>query len=244
MHILDALSEGLQISKKRSKQLIRQQHVVLNGEIVSAFNLAVDANWDELMVNGQQVDFQKHHYWVVNKPTGCVSAKKDSQWPTVLDCFPSSYGPSQLSIVGRLDRDACGLMLLTDNGQLHYLLENPKFVVSKTYRVKVNGWLREDAIQIFQEGVVFLDGYQCQPSQLRILHQRLDESIAEVTIIEGKRHQVKKMFLSVGVKVTYLERIALGPLTLHSDLSRGKFRPLTANEARGLHQILQKYQKR
>ncbi|MCZ0717553.1 pseudouridine synthase [Aerococcus kribbianus] len=200
MHILKALQVAVQCSHKQAKQWLRQGRVQVNGETISHFTMAVDGNWDQVTLDQEPLTIPSHHYWVLNKKPGYLSARRDPNYPSVLDLVEKHIDTSQLSIVGRLDRDACGIVLLTDNGQLHYVLENPYFSVAKTYRVIVNGPIAEEAVDYFNLGVRFLDGYQCQPAQLKIISTSQQESTAEVTIIEGKRHQVKKCSLVLGLR--------------------------------------------
>ena len=147
-----------------------------------------------------------------------------------MDLLPPDIQSDQLYAVGRLDRDTTGLLLLTDNGPLGFQLLHPQYHVDKSYQVEVNGPLTSDHIQKFKEGIVFLDGTTCKPSQLEILSANPTESRASITISEGKFHQVKKMFLSVGVKVTALKRVQFGDFTLDPELAEGHYRPLNPEE--------------
>lgn len=244
MHILDALIIGKNCSRRQAKQYIRNKQVVCNDQLITDFNLAVDANWDTIYVENKKIQYPAHTYWVLNKPSGYVSAKKDKHYQTVVDLIDSEDKHTDLGIVGRLDRDTTGVMLLTDNGQLHYIMEKPFFEIQKTYRVTVNGPLPVETISQFNEGIIFSDGYQCLPAKLKILASQPNESEAEVTIIEGKRHQVKKMFLAVGVKVTRLTRVQMGPITLNSTDKMGTYRSLTAAEQIEMARILKLYVKR
>ena len=167
---------------------------------------------------------------MLHKPNGVVTASKDKKLPTVMSLLPPDIQSDQLHAVGRLDRDTTGLLLLTDNGPLGFQLLHPQYHVDKTYQVKVNGLLTPDHIQQFQDGIVFLDGTICKPAKLEILSTSLTESHASITISEGKFHQVKKMFLSVGVKVTSLKRVQFGDFTLDSELAEGQYRPLNPEE--------------
>ena len=147
-----------------------------------------------------------------------------------MDLVPKNIQSGQLYAIGRLDRDTTGLLLLTDNGPLGFQLLHPQYHVDKSYQVKVNGPLTSDHIQKFKDGIVFLDGTTCKPAQLEILSASPTESRASITISEGKFHQVKKMFLSVGVKVTALKRVQFGDFTLDPKLAEGQYRPLNPEE--------------
>lgn len=166
---------------------------------------------------------------MLHKPAGIVTARKDGQHQTVLDLLAKEVSKDGLYPVGRLDRDTEGLVLITNNGPLGFKLLHPSHHISKTYLVEVNGYLAEDAVDFFDQGVRFLDGNICKPAQLDILNAEETKSRARLVITEGKFHQVKKMFLAYGLKVTYLKRIAFGPLKL-GDLERGQYRPLAKDE--------------
>ena len=177
---------------------------------------------------------------MLHKPAGVVTANKDKELPTVMDLLPLDIQSNKLYAVGRLDRDTTGLLLLTDNGPLGFQLLHPQYHVDKTYRVEVNGLLTPDHIQAFQKGIVFLDGTICKPARLEILSASPSFSQASITISEGKFHQVKKMFLSVGVKVTSLKRTHFGPWSLDENLKEGDFRPLNSEELTSIREFLRK----
>ena len=157
-----------------------------------------------------------------------------------MDLLPPDIQSDQLYAVGRLDRDTTGLLLLTDNGPLGFQLLHPQYHVDKSYQVVVNGLLTSDHIRQFKEGIVFLDGTTCKPAQLEILSSSLTKSRASITISEGKFHQVKKMFLSVGVKVTALKRVQFGDFTLDPELAEGQYRPLNLEELEIIKNYLEK----
>ena len=174
---------------------------------------------------------------MLHKPTGVVTANKDKELQTVMDLLSPDIQSDKLYAVGRLDRDTTGLLLLTDNGPLGFQLLHPQYHVDKTYQVEVNGLLTPDHIQDFQKGIIFLDGTVCKPAKLEILSASPSLSQASITISEGKFHQVKKMFLSVGVKVISLKRIQFGPFSLDENLQEGAYRPLNQKEL----QIIKNY---
>lgn len=166
-----------------------------------------------------------------------MTATKDAQHPTVLDLLRAEDRTPKTYPIGRLDRDTTGLLLLTDNGPLGFQLLHPQYHIEKEYAVTVNGPLEPTHIEEFQEGITFLDGTTCKPAKLKILNSSLTESQALITLSEGKFHQVKKMFLSVGVKVTSLKRIKFGDFSLDPNLAEGQYRPLNQDEL----QIIKNY---
>jgi 16S rRNA pseudouridine516 synthase len=138
--------------------------------------------------------------------------------------------------VGRLDRDTEGLLLITNDGALSHRLLSPKHHVDKVYYVKVSGILSESDIELFRDGLVLTDGLECLPADLEILSVSDDEYASEalITIREGKFHQVKRMFSSIGAEVSYLKRLSMGPLVLDPDLAPGEYRRIAPDELASL----------
>ena len=200
----------------------------------------IDTGLQELLFRGRIIQGYEHTYLMLHKPAGVVTANRDAELPTVMDLLPPDIQSDKLYAVGRLDRDTTGLLLLTDNGPLGFQLLHPQYHVDKTYRVEVNGLLTPDHIQAFQKGIVFLDGTVCKPARLEILSASPSHSQASITISEGKFHQVKKMFLSVGVKVTSLKRTCFGSWSLDQNLQEGDYRPLNSQELTSIRDLLRK----
>ena len=174
-------------------------------------------------------------YIMLNKPGGYISATYDKFDPIVLDLIDPSYLVFEPFPVGRLDKDTEGLLVLTNDGQLSHRVLSPKKHVPKTYYAKVEGVVTNDDILLFEDGVVLDDGYKTMPSQLKIL--KSDEiSEIELTIHEGKFHQVKRMFESVGKKVVYLKRLSMGNLKLDESLALGEYRELTIDEIKQMEE--------
>lgn len=216
-------------SRNQIKKLLKSHQVKIDGKLVTGANTIVDAQVQKIEVAGQRVRDSSLVYYLLHKPAGIVTARKDGQHQTVLDLLAKEVSKDGLYPVGRLDRDTEGLVLITNNGPLGFKLLHPSHHISKTYLVEVNGYLAENAVDFFDQGVRFLDGNICKPAQLDILNAEETKSRARLVITEGKFHQVKKMFLAYGLRVTYLKRIAFGPLKL-GDLERGQYRPLAKDE--------------
>ena len=227
---LDRLLAQEKISRKAMKQALLKKEILVDNFPASSLAQNVDTGLQKLVFQGRQIQGYEHNYLMLHKPNGIVTANKDKKLPTVMDLLPPDIQSDQLYAVGRLDRDTTGLLLLTDNGPLGFQLLHPQYHVDKSYQVVVNGPLTPDHILQFKEGIVFLDGTLCKPAKLEILSAGPTESHASITISEGKFHQVKKMFLSVGVKVTSLKRVQFGDFTLDPDLAEGQFRPLNPEE--------------
>ena len=227
---LDNLLAQEKISRKAMKQALLKKEILVDGVPATSLAQNVDTGLQELIFQGRKIQGYEHTYLMLHKPNGVVTASKDKKLPTVMDLLPPDIQSDQLYAIGRLDRDTTGLLLLTDNGPLGFQLLHPQYHVDKTYQVKVNGPLSSDHIQQFKDGIVFLDGTICKPAKLEILSASPTDSHASITISEGKFHQVKKMFLSVGVKVISLKRVQFGDLTLDPELAEGQFRPLNPKE--------------
>jgi len=227
---LDRLLAQEKVSRKAMKQALLKKEILVDDCPASSLAQNVDTGLQKLVFQGRQIQGYEHNYLMLHKPNGVVTASKDKKLPTVMDLLPPDIQSDQLYSIGRLDRDTTGLLLLTDNGPLGFQLLHPQYHVDKSYQVVVNGSLTSDHIRLFKEGIVFLDGTTCKPAQLEILDISPTESHASITISEGKFHQVKKMFLSVGVKVTALKRVQFGDFTLDPELAEGQYRFLNQEE--------------
>lgn len=221
-------------SRSEMKDALRFGGVKVNGVTVRTGKEKVDPDKDEILYKGIPVVYIKHVYLLLNKPDGYISATEDKFHKTVLELIGSEYDHYDLFPVGRLDIDTEGLLIITNDGELTHNLLAPKKHVPKTYRAFINGPLNASAVTQFEEGITLDDGYKCKPAELEILSTSMDESEVKLTIHEGKFHQVKRMFESIDLKVTYLQRIKMNELSLPDDLAVGEFRPLTEDEFKAL----------
>lgn len=236
--------DAAQVTRKECKRLLKSGLVTVDQEVATEFATVVDPSWQRITVDQQIIDSHfGHRYYLVHKPKGYLSANKDAQYPTVIDLIKPADNPGNLAITGRLDRDAHGLVFVTNNGQLHYIFQQPKFDIPKIYRVTVNGLIDGKMVNQFQAGVTFDDGTICKPAVLAIISASSQSSTALVTISEGRRHQIKKMFLACGVKVTDLFRQEIGDLKIGT-LAEGEYRQLDAAEIQSLKNIFLLYNKR
>ena len=237
---LDRLLAQEKISRKSMKQALLKKEILVDDYPARSLAQNVDTGLQNLVFQGRQIQGYEHNYLMLHKPNGVVTASKDKKLPTVMDLLPPEIQSDKIYAVGRLDRDTTGLLLLTENGPLGFQLLHPQYHVDKTYQVKVNGLLTPDHIQKFKDGIVFLDGTLCKPAKLEILSASPTESHASITISEGKFHQVKKMFLSVGVKVTSLKRVQFGDFTLDPELAEGQYCSLNPEELEIIKKHLEK----
>lgn len=224
--ILSNLGYG---TRKEVKELIRSGQVEVDGIVVKDSGQQVMAESQEIKVGGRRLLYREHIYIMMNKPQGVISATEDIREKTVIDLLPDEFKVFNPFPVGRLDKDTEGLLLLTNDGQLSHRLLSPKKHVPKTYLAKILGRVTKEDVEAFSNGVILDDGYKTMPSQLVIL-ERGRVSQVEVTIYEGKFHQVKRMFKAVDKEVLYLKRISVGELKLDETLEPGDFRELDKNE--------------
>lgn len=215
-------------TRKEVKSFIRKGFVTVNGICIKKDDFKVDYEKDEIIFDGEPIQYKPYVYIMLNKPAGYVSATKDNVHSTVVDLI---YGYEQYDLfpVGRLDIDTEGLLLLTNDGDFSHKLLAPSRHHSKLYYACVDGIMDENDVSKFKEGIT-IDNYKCQPSHLTIIKNDQDSSEVLIEIFEGKFHQVKKMVESVGKKVTYLKRIQIRNLKLDSSLNPGEFRELTEDE--------------
>ncbi len=223
-------------SRSQVHEIIKAGQVTVNGKVCRSAKQKVKED-AEVLVNGQAVVYQQYHYFLLNKPAGVLSATEDSRQKTVLDLLTDQDRYQKIAPVGRLDKDTTGLLLLTNDGQLAHQLLAPEYHVPKTYYALLAGVADEETAKAIAAGLTLKDGTELKPGQLKILRQDQEQSEIEITITEGKYHQVKRMFASQGMKVLKLKRLSMGPLTLPADLAPGSYRPLTAEELAALKQV-------
>ena len=175
--------------------------------------------------------YRKYTYIMLNKPQGYVSATEDGNDKTVLELLPEKLRGIGLFPCGRLDKNTTGLMLLTDNGDLGHKLLAPKNHVSKTYGFKCESELSDSDVQKLESGVYIAGGHLTRPAKIKLAESRTE---GEITITEGKYHQIKLMLEAVKNKITELERLTFGPLVRDNSLQRGEWRYLTDDEVEKL----------
>lgn len=218
-------------SRKEVHKLIKQGIVTINGNVVKTPKQKVQEN-DEVMVGDKEITYQKYHYFLMNKPKGVLSATEDRNQRTVIDLLAPKDRYQGITPVGRLDKDTTGLLLLTNDGQLNHELLAPNKHVDKVYQAQISGVADEKTVKTFAKGMKLGDGTKLKPAELKILDQ--DEahntSKIEITIHEGKYHQIKRMFAACGMKVVELKRISMGKLHLDQNLPLGKYRELSLEE--------------
>lgn len=217
-------------SRKEVKLLLKAGAIQVDGEIVRDPKQHVDVETQQVLMYGEPVTYQKYIYLMMNKPPGVISATEDKRDETVIDLLFEDVTYFKPFPVGRLDKDTEGLLLLTNDGAFNHALMSPKKHVEKTYYAEVTGVLTQEDVEAIAAGVTLEDGYQAKPGKLVILSTTETDSTLELTITEGKFHQVKRMMLALGKEVTYLKRLSIGQLPLDPTLEAGEYRELTRGE--------------
>lgn len=229
------ISKQCSINRRDIKLMLAQGRIVLNNHVVRDITTIVE-EFDHVVLDGRVLQDKTAVYIMLNKPIGVVSATKDELHKTVIDLLPDSLTGSDvkaedLHIVGRLDLNTTGLLLLTNDSRWSRRLMSPAEKVEKVYQVTVQNTLTEEYVDAFAEGMYFsFENVKTQPAQLTILSPYL----AEVVLTEGKYHQVKRMFGRFRNPVVALHRSRIGGLSLDDNLSSGQCRLLTPDEVSGI----------
>jgi len=223
-------------SRREAERLITEGRVTVNGCMVTQLGTKVDPTRDKVKVDGRLVkSFPEKMYVVLNKPAGYVSTLKDSQGrPVVTDLLGSIT--TRVFPIGRLDYDAEGLLLLTNDGELAHRLQHPRYRVSRTYEVKVKDIPTDDELSCLRKGIQLEDGFTL-PAKVTFLKRAIKNYWLKITIYEGRNKQVKRMFGAIGHPVIKIKRVRFGPLRLGS-LLRGQFLHLTKDEIKKLYTLV------
>lgn len=223
-------SQGV-YSRSDVKYLVNRKRVMVDGAVITSASQKADPELSVITIDGKPLTVKKQLYLMLHKPKGYVSATEDRKQETVLALVPPQWRGRALFPAGRLDKDTTGLMILTDDGVLAHQILSPKKHIPKRYRVELDLPVTEEMQRGFAAGIELKDGV-CQAAELTII----GEKIAEVTLREGRYHQIKRMFGCYGAKVVELHRLAMGQLFLPSDLAEGECRELTEEELKLLQQ--------
>ena len=231
MRLDQYLANSTGLSRKDAKRAIGTGRAQINGEPCKQAKQQV-SEADDVWLDGEPVNLPGEHYLMMHKPEGVISATTDSAQPTALDLLPAALA-ARVHIAGRLDKDTTGLLLLTSDGQWSHQITSPRHQCPKTYRVTLAEALTDSARTQLEQGIVLKgESSPTQPAQVAVIR---DDQI-DLTIHEGRYHQVKRMLAAVGNRVVALHRHRIGPLVLDDTLQPGDYRELTANEVRTLTQ--------
>ena len=225
------ISEQTYYTRREIKKLISQGMVHVNGEQVKKAESKYDETNISIQIKGEEIEVRKHIYLLLNKPKGYVSTTETKNEKSVLELVPEKYRSRNLFPAGRLDKDTTGLMLITDDGQFAHNILSPRKHVKKEYEVTLDIPITLDMESGFKKGVVLKDG-ECKSANLEIT----GEYTAKVTIIEGRYHQIKRMFGCYGAKVIELNRICMGNLYLPKELKLGEVKEAAEEELKQIQE--------
>jgi len=234
---LDKMLSNLGLgSRSDIKKDIKKGIVTVNGTVIKDEGHKVNYKSDIVIYNGTQVGYKKHVYYLLNKPSGCVTAREDNVHDTVFKYIDDNR--KDLSPVGRLDLDTEGLLIITDDGELNHMLMSPAHHVKKTYEAILDRPIPEELVTFFKNGIDIGDEKPTKPADLKIITNETGNVVTHLTISEGRYHQVKRMFEAYERKVVALKRIAIGDLWIDDSLKPGDYRELTLAELEGLKQCV------
>lgn len=234
--IAKVISNSGYCSRRKAEELINQGKVMVNGKLVNELGMKVEAS-DIITISGKTIEREEKEYYLLYKPSGVVTTTKDEKnRKTVVDLIETD---KRIYPVGRLDYDTTGVLLLTNDGELTNKLIHPKNMIDKTYIAKVEGILSVSEIKALENGVI-IDGFKTSKAKVKVrkIDKSKNNSIVEITIHEGKNHQVKKMFESVNHKVIKLKRESFSFLNV-KNMNAGEYRKLTIKEVKKLYNELE-----
>jgi len=227
-------------TRKQIKEYLKNGRCTVNGSVVTKPDVHIDENSDEIAFDGKILSYSRFHYFMLYKPAGVVSATNDKINTTVLDLLKDE-NLKDLSPCGRLDIDTEGLLLITDDGVLIHKLLSPKKHVDKVYEVHIKNELSDNDIKALQSGVDIGDKNDNGSKKLtlpaKVVRKESDDHgnpVIELSIHEGRFHQVKRMLEAVNNEVLYLKRLSMGALILDENLLPGEYRALTETELKNL----------
>ncbi len=216
-------------SRRETDGFIRRGRVTVDGVLCKDPSRKVDPTTAVICIDGKTLTFSKFVYYMLNKPAGILCVSRDPKAETVVDLLRPEDKRRDIFPAGRLDKDTHGLVLLTNDGDLAHRILSPKNHIMKRYQAMLDGPIGDKEIKAFKEGVVLADGTKCLPADLTVL-QGGEHPLVEITICEGKFHQIKRMFGTVDRGVDWLKRFSMGGLTLDDKLAECEYRSLGKQE--------------
>lgn len=235
---LDKFLTEMQIgTRSEVKKYIKNGLVAVDGNSNVKPEQKIEPNEQKVTFRGKEINYQPYEYYMLNKPSDCVTARNDNLHKTVMDFIDGSR--KDLSPVGRLDLDTTGLLLITNDGMLSHMLLSPTKHAIKRYEARVDGFVTEEDKTAFRNGLNIGDDTPTKPAELVIL-EAAETSLVQVTVTEGRFHQIKRMFAAVKKPVLTLKRLQMGTLLLDETLAEGEYRKLTDEEIKDLKLCVQK----
>lgn len=221
------LSNSLSVPRAQISVFLKKNEVCVNGKRVTKKDFKINEDKDVITLNNERIEYKEFVYYMLNKPSGYVSAVKDNIDKTVVEIIDTRY---DIFPIGRLDKDTEGLLLLTNNGSLAHHLTNPNHHVVKKYLVKVDGIMSNEEMNEFENGIEIKDGDNNLFMTKKCHIEKIEDYIYHVSIEEGKFHQVKRMFAYFDKNVLYLKRLSMGSIVLDDNLKIGEYRELSEEE--------------
>lgn len=216
-------------SRRETDGFIRRGRVTVDGAVCKDPSKKVDPEKAVICMDGKTLEFSKFVYYMLNKPAGILCVSRDPKAETVVDLLKPEDRRKDIFPAGRLDKDTHGLVILTNDGDLAHRILSPKNHVMKRYHAILDGPIGEQEIQAFKKGVILADGTNCLPADLTVLEDG-EHPLVEITICEGKFHQIKRMFGTVDRGVDWLCRLSMGGLQLDTSLAECEYRSLDKQE--------------
>lgn len=229
-------------SRSECGQLIKRGRISVNDVIVKSPSLQINENADIIKLDDRVVGYKKHLYIMLNKPQGVVSATDDNVNTTVVDILPDELKRKGIFPAGRLDKDTIGFVLMTTDGDFAHRILSPQKHIAKTYIAIIDGIVDSSDIEAFKTGMELESGEQCKPATLEIINDvkpgdieflgdiTKEQTLVRIVIVEGKYHQVKRMFAAREKYVLLLKRVRMGDVILDNSLKEGECRELTQTE--------------
>lgn len=228
MERLDKIvSKAGAVSRSDARGYILRGLVTVDGNVVRDISLKADPKLQEITLNSKSLTYKKYCYIIMNKPKGVLSASDDKRAKTVIDILSPDLKRRNLFPVGRLDKDTTGLLIITDDGDFAHNLLSPSKKVPKEYLATLDGEIEQSVIDGFAAGLTLKDGTKLSSA---VLKKTQNSNVALVKIIEGKYHQIKRMFGLFDLGVNELKRTSFGGLTLPDDLEEGQYREVKEEE--------------
>lgn len=217
------------LTRSEAGRAIRSGRVTVDGAVCRQAAQKINPDTQTVAVDGKAVDYAEYVYWMLNKPAGILCVSRDPKTPTVVDLLPPDARRKGLFPAGRLDKDTHGMVLITDDGDFAHRMLSPRHHIPKTYHARLDKPMPPDTPQRFAAGITLGDGEECKPAQVRLLEEG-EAPLVEIVLVEGKYHQIKRMFAAVGCHVDWLKRVKMGGLSLDESLAEGECRLLTPAE--------------
>ncbi len=227
-------------TRSQVRDYIKYRRVWVDGKPCIKADTKIDKDKNEVTFDKRIVSYDEFVYVILNKPKGVISATEDENETTVLDLLEDKYKKMKLFPVGRLDKDTVGLLILSNDGRFAHNTLSPKKHIEKSYYAHINGEITKEHIEKFKEGIVISGGYKCLPAKLSIEYSAENFSKVNITIKEGKYHQIKRMFEALGRKVVYLKRISFDDIVLDESLQEGEYRLANDEEMKIIEKFIEK----